>query len=112
MVATLTDAPSMTIATSSTNLALNAMPGIQRGGRPRGAHGDAEQDREDERLEIGLTGEVDFDRLQQHRHSRDGDAQNNTRQKSFQMIRQMRRLTYSRKHDLSRKAVAAIAERL
>ena len=85
MVATLTEAPSMTIATSSTNFALNPMPGIQhRRGLPGGAHRDAEQDRQHQRLEIGLTGEMHFDRLQQHRHGGDGDAQSDTGQKAVQ----------------------------
>ena len=66
----------MTTAHSSKNFALNAIPRNEaRLWRPRRSHGNAEQDREHQRFEIGLTDEVDLYRLYQDGNASDRDAE-------------------------------------
>ena len=86
MVVKLTEAPSMTMANSSTNFGAKAdARSPQRPGLPRRAHRNAEQDRQHQRLEIRLAGEMDFDHLQQHRGHGDGDAHRNAREEGAQI---------------------------
>ena len=67
------------------------MPGSQRGpGFHARAHGDANENRQHQRFEIGLAGEADFDPLQQDRRNGNGDAQDDAGQKLSQLIDQMR----------------------
>jgi hypothetical protein len=84
IIATLTDAPSKTIANSRTNFALKLIPGVQRGpGSQNRPHGHAEKDRENEGFEVGLTREGNFDHLQQGCGAGDRNAKNDAWQKKF-----------------------------
>ena len=57
--------------------------------RPSRADGNAEQDRKHERFQISLAGEMDLDGLQQDRHERYGDAEQDARRQSAQILDQI-----------------------
>ena len=78
IAAKLIEAPSSITATSSSCLALKAMPDCQRGaGFQKRAHRHAEQDRDHQRLDIGMLEDAQFRPFEQGRNAGHGDAEEN-----------------------------------
>ena len=89
MVVTLTEAPSMTMAHSSTNLAQKIDAGMPaRPRRPDGADRDAEQDRQHQRFEIGLAHGGGFDSLETVGGKRDRETEQDARREPLEILSQ------------------------